>query len=107
MKHVILASMLTASVAFAPMVFADDESGAATDSSHHYVKDSVITTKVKAKLAAKHLTTLTRIKVDTDENGVVYLSGRAPNKDAVDLATMIAKNTEGVTSVQNDVAVQP
>jgi len=107
MKHVILASMLTASVAFAPMVFADEESAAATDSSHHFVKDSVITTKVKAKLAAKHLTTLTRIKVDTDENGVVYLSGRAPNKDAVDLATMIAKNTEGVTSVQNDVAVQP
>jgi len=35
------------------------------------------------------------------------LSGRAPNKDAVDLATMIAKNTKGVTSVQNDVAVQP
>jgi hyperosmotically inducible protein len=99
--------MLTASVVFAPMVFADDEAGAATDSSHHFVKDSVITTKVKAKLAAKHLTTLTRIKVDTDENGVVYLSGRAPNKDAVDLATMIAKNTEGVTSVQNDVAVQP
>ena len=106
MKHVILASMLTASVAFAPVVFAD-ESGTATDSSHHFVKDSVITTKVKSKLAAKHLTTLTRIKVDTDENGVVYLSGRAPNQDAVDLATMIAKNTEGVTSVQNDVAVQP
>jgi hyperosmotically inducible periplasmic protein len=107
MKHVILASMLTASVAFAPLAFAGDESGAATDTSHHFVKDSVITTKVKTKLAAKHLTTLTRIKVDTDENGVVYLSGRAPTKDAVDLATMIAKNTEGVTSVQNDVAVQP
>jgi len=107
MKHVILASMLTASVAFAPMVFADNESGAATDSSHHIVKDSVITTKVKSKLAAKHLTTLTRIKVDTDENGVVYLSGRAPNQDAVDMATLIAKNTKGVTSVQNDVAVQP
>jgi hyperosmotically inducible protein len=106
MKHVILASMLTASVAFAPVVFAD-ESGTTTDSSHHFVKDSVITTKVKSKLAAKHLTTLTRIKVDTDENGVVYLSGRAPNQDAVDLATMIAKNTKGVTSVQNDVAVQP
>jgi hyperosmotically inducible protein len=107
MRHAILASMIAASVAFAPAVFADDASGSASDSSHHFVKDSVITTKVKSKLAAKHLTTLTRIKVDTDENGVVYLSGRAPNQDAVDLATMIAKNTEGVTSVHNDVAVQP
>jgi hyperosmotically inducible protein len=98
--------MLTASVVCAPMVLAD-ESGTAPESSHHYVKDSVITTKVKSKLAAKHLSTLTKIKVDTDENGEVWLSGRAPNKDAVDLATMIAKNTEGVTSVHNDVAVQP
>jgi hyperosmotically inducible protein len=98
--------MLTASVVSAPMVLAD-ESGTAPESSHHYVKDSVITTKVKSKLAAKHLSTLTKIKVDTDENGEVWLSGRAPNKDAVDLATMIAKNTEGVTSVHNDVAVQP
>ncbi len=103
MKRLILASMLAASVACVPMVLAD-ESGA---SEHHYVKDSVITTKVKSKLAAKHLSTLTRIKVDTDANGVVWLSGRAPTQDAVDMAGMIAKDTEGVKSVHNDIAVQP
>jgi hyperosmotically inducible periplasmic protein len=53
------------------------------------------------------LTTLTRIKVDTDENGVVWLSGRAPTQDAVDMATLIAKDTDGVTSVHNGVAIQP
>jgi hyperosmotically inducible protein len=106
MKHLIVASMLAASVVCAPMAFAD-ESGAASDSSHHFVKDSVITTKVKSKLAAKHLTSLTRIKVDTDENGVVWLSGRAPNQDAVDMAAMIAKDTDGVVSVHNAIAVQP
>ena len=106
MKHLILAGMLAASVVCAPMALAD-ESGTAPESSHHYVKDSVITTKVKSKLAAKHMSSLTRIKVDTDENGVVWLSGRAPSQDAVDLATMIAKTTEGVTSVHNDIAVQP
>lgn len=106
MKYLILASMLTASVVCAPMVLAD-EPGASSDSSHHYVKDSVITTKVKAKLAEKHLSTLAKIKVDTDDNGVVWLSGRAPTQDAVDMATMIAKNTDGVKSVHNDVAVQP
>jgi hyperosmotically inducible periplasmic protein len=106
MKRLILASMLAASIVSVPMVLADDES-TPPDSSHHFVKDSVITTKVKSKLAAKHLATLTRIKVDTDENGVVWLSGRAPTQDAVDLAGMIAKNTDGVNSVHNDVVVQP
>jgi hyperosmotically inducible protein len=106
MKHFILASMLTASVVFAPLALADD-AGTSTDTNHHFVKDSVITTKVKSKLAAKHLTTLTRIKVDTDENGVVWLSGRAPTQDAVDMAAMIAKDTDGVKSVHNDIAIQP
>jgi hyperosmotically inducible periplasmic protein len=105
MKTIILSSMLAVGVACGSMAVADDT---ATDSSsHHYIKDSAITTKVKAKLAAKHLTTLTRIKVDTDENGVVWLSGRAPTQDASDLAAQIAKNTDGVNSVHNDIAVQP
>ena len=101
-KHVILCGMIALGVACAPLAFADE---GATES-HHYIKDSAITTKVKAKLATKHLSTLTRIKVDTDENGVVWLSGRAPTQDASDLAAMIAKNTEGVNSVHNDIAVQ-
>jgi hyperosmotically inducible protein len=104
MKHFMLAGVLAASIVCVPLALADDT---AAPADHHYVKDSVITTKVKSKLAAKHLTSLTRIKVDTDENGVVWLSGRAPNQDAVDMAGMIAKNTEGVASVHNDVAVQP
>ena len=48
-----------------------------------------------------------RIKVDTDADGVVWLSGRAPTRDASDLAAMIAKNTEGVNSVHNDIAIEP
>ena len=106
MKHLIVASMLAASVVCVPMVLAD-ETETTPPSSHHFVKDSVITTKVKSKLAAKHMTTLTKIKVDTDDNGVVWLSGRAPTQDAVDLATQSAMNTEGVTSVHNGIAIQP
>jgi hyperosmotically inducible protein len=105
MKHVILSSVIALGVACGPIVMAEEASD--TNSSHHYIKDSTITTKVKAKLAAKHLTTLTRIKVDTDENGVVWLSGKAPTQDASDLAAMIAKNTDGVNSVHNDIAVEP
>jgi hyperosmotically inducible periplasmic protein len=71
-----------------------------------YVKDSAITTKVKTKLASKHLSTLTKISVDTDANGVVWLSGTAPTKDAKDLAEMITKSTDGVTAVHNDIVVE-
>jgi hyperosmotically inducible periplasmic protein len=70
-----------------------------------YVKNSAITTKVKAKLAEKHMSTLTDIKVDTDKSGVVWLSGKAPTKDAKDLAEMITKDTDGVTSVHNNIVV--
>lgn len=104
MKIIILSSMLVFGAACGTVAIADE---ADSGSSHHFIKDSAITTKVKAKLAAKHLTTLTRIQVDTDENGIVWLSGRAPSQDASDLAAMIAKNTEGVTSVHNGIAVQP
>ncbi len=103
MKRLILAGLLAASVAYVPVVLAD-ESG---NSEHHAVKDSVITTKIKTKLAAKHLSTLGKIKVDTDANGVVWLSGKAPTKDAADMAGLIAKDTEGVKTVHNDIVVEP
>ena len=48
-----------------------------------FVKDSAITTKIKTKLAAEHLTSLGRIHVDTDADGVVYLSGTARTHEAI------------------------
>jgi hyperosmotically inducible periplasmic protein len=78
----------------------------ATDSSHHYVKDSAITTKIKTKLAAEHLTSLERIHVDTDANGMVYLSGYAKSQADIDKAVSVAQGTEHVTGVQNSLAVK-
>ena len=101
-KNIIMCGVIALGAAYAPLVMADEGS----TESHHYLKDSAITTKVKAKLAAKHLSTLARIKVDTDADGVVWLSGRAPTKDAADLAAMIATNTEGVNAVHNDIVVE-
>jgi hyperosmotically inducible periplasmic protein len=103
MKKLILIGLVAASAAYVPAALASEDNGG----EHHYVKDSVITTKVKSKLAAKHMSTLTRVHVDTDENGVVWLSGTAPTQDARDLAGMIAKDTEGVTSVNNNIEVAP
>ena len=71
-----------------------------------FVKDSVITTKIKAKLAAEKLSSLAKIRVDTDANGMVVLSGNARSQDASDKAEAIARGVEGVVSVQNDVKVK-
>ena len=79
-----------------------------TDRSHPtaFVKDSAITTKIKTKLAADHLTSLGRISVDTDKDGAVWLSGSARTQEAVDQALTIARETEGVKSVHSDLTVK-
>jgi hyperosmotically inducible periplasmic protein len=79
-----------------------------SDSSHptHWVKDSAITATIKAKMAREHLRSVKDIQVETDMNGVVRLSGTAQSKDEIDKATEIARSTDGVVRVQNDVVVQ-
>ena len=71
-----------------------------------FVKDSVITTKIKTKLAAEHGGSLKHIKVDTDQNGVVWMTGTANSQQEIDQAIAIAKNTEGVKMVKADLKVQ-
>ena len=85
-------------------VYADGDS----DRAHPvaFVKDSVITTKIKTKLAADKLRSMTHIRVDTDANGMVVLSGSAKNQARIDKAEEIARATEGVTSVQNNIKVK-
>lgn len=71
-----------------------------------FVKDSIITTKIKAKLAKEKLGSLVHIKVDTDSDGIVWLSGTAKTQEQIDKAVSIAKDTEGVTSVNNDIKIK-
>jgi hyperosmotically inducible protein len=97
--------ILSVSVALGAVSAMSAVAVADTETAGTYVKDSAITTKVKAKLAEKHVSTLTDVKVDTDSHGVVWLSGKAPTKDAKDLAEMITKDTDGVTKVHNNIVV--
>jgi hyperosmotically inducible protein len=46
------------------------------------------------------------IKVDTDKNGIVWMSGTANTQEEVNQAVSIAKNTEGVKSVNSKLTVQ-
>lgn len=70
------------------------------------VDDSGITTKVKSKLAADTRTSAIKISVET-VNGVVALTGTVPNQAEKTAAEEIAKNTEGVKSVNNRVTIDP
>jgi hyperosmotically inducible protein len=70
-----------------------------------FVKDSTITTKIKAKLASEHLASLTNISVDTDKNGIVWMSGTVKSQAEADKAVSIAKNVEGVKMVKNNLKV--
>lgn len=79
-----------------------------TDRNHPttFVKDSVITTKVKAKLAEEKLASLESVRVDTDANGAVSLSGNVKSRDEADKAVSIARETEGVTSVKSTLKIK-
>jgi osmotically-inducible protein OsmY len=45
--------------------------------------------------------------VDTDDKGVVQLSGTAKTQTEADRAVEIATSVEGVTSVSNEITVDP
>ena len=72
-----------------------------------YVKDSVITTKVKTKLASEHLGSMANVRVDTDKDGVVFLSGSVRTQEEANRAVALARETEGVRSVNSKLTVQP
>lgn len=70
------------------------------------VDDSAITLKVKSKLVSDSQTSAIKIGVDT-KDGVVTLSGTVPTTTEKDEADKIAKNTEGVKRVVNDITINP
>ncbi|SEH30835.1 BON domain-containing protein [Magnetospirillum fulvum] len=71
-----------------------------------YVKDSAITTKVKAKLAEEKVRTLLDVKVETDSKGEVELSGTVASQAEIDKAVAIARAVAGVTSVKSELMIK-
>ncbi len=75
------------------------------ESTGEYVDDSVITTKVKALLAADDLLKSFQIGVETYK-GIVQLSGFVNSQQAVDKAGEITRSVKGVKSVKNNLIVK-
>jgi len=75
------------------------------ESTGEYVDDSVITTKVKAKLADDDFFKSFQISVETYK-GIVQLSGFVNSQQAVNKAGEIVRTVQGVKSVKNDLIVK-
>jgi len=69
------------------------------------VSDSSITSAVKAKLAGDRVGTLTQVGVETVRK-TVYLTGVVPNADDKRRAAELARNTDGVKEVVNNLQVK-
>lgn len=76
-----------------------------SDSPLTLVKDSIITTKIKAAMAKDKQVSALNIKVDTDHKGVVTLSGKAKSREEADKAVLLAHRVEGVVAVQNNIEI--
>jgi hyperosmotically inducible protein len=104
------ASMLfVAGMMLAPFAaHAADSTPSDTDRTHPkvFVKDSVITSKIKAKLAGEKVGSLARVHVDTHGHGIVMLSGKVRSQDEADRAITIARATEGVTKVSSRMRIK-
>jgi hyperosmotically inducible periplasmic protein len=100
MKRNYVAVLVTAAMAVAA-------TGARADNvkSDQPVKDSFITTKVKAELAKDKGTNARDIHVTT-KDGVVMLDGTVASQAEKELAEQDAKKIKGVISVHNGLTVQ-
>jgi len=107
MKNKLATTLVVIGVLLGPVVaVATEDSDMDRSNPKAFVKDSAITTQIKTKLAAEHITSMGRIHVDTDANGVVWLHGTAHTQAAIDKAIAIARETEGVKHVHSRLTVK-
>jgi hyperosmotically inducible protein len=76
------------------------------DSAGDEITDSWITTKVKSQFIGVDALKGSDLSVDTDHEGVVTLSGTAPNEAARARAVDIAKATKGVRRVVDNIRLK-
>lgn len=70
-----------------------------------WVKDSVVTTKIKTQLAASKMSSLAMVHVETDADGWVQLTGKVATQAEKDRAESISRGVDGVKSVDNQLSV--
>jgi hyperosmotically inducible protein len=114
-KTMTTATILTALLAAAPLTAgaqskmdeAKDKAKSMTQDAKTAASDTWITSKTKIALYADERVKGSQVSVDTMKDGVVHLRGKVDSAEAKAAAGEIAKNIEGVKSVQNDLQVVP
>jgi hyperosmotically inducible periplasmic protein len=105
-KPALLIAVVAASLpALAPsVVFADTTSEQATVKT----TDSSIKSAIKAQFAAEKNNgfALSQIDVDVNHHGVVSLEGKVASQEAADRAVSIARATDGVHDVKNQLKIK-
>jgi hyperosmotically inducible periplasmic protein len=71
-----------------------------------YVDDAAITTAVKSRMVDNKTVDASAISVET-LNGTVMLSGFAKSSAERSVAESLARKTDGVKAVRNEIAVRP
>jgi hyperosmotically inducible periplasmic protein len=104
MKIKTAAAFLAGALAL-PVAGYSADNGSDRTSPKDFFNDSIITTKIKVKLTEEKLANAVKIKVDTDNKGIVTLSGTAGNQEEADKAVSIARSVSGVAAVENRIEV--
>ena len=98
----LITSLFLISIFFIPAIVSAEDSSVG-----EFVKDSAITTQIKAKLlAVKDIDSL-HIKVDTDNNGIVVLTGAVKSEAEKETVHNIAHSVDGVKKVLNKLTIDP
>lgn len=105
MKTKLVTTCFLLGTLLAPMAGYAADSDTDRSSPKAFVKDSVITTKIKAKMAMDEQVSARHIRVDTDNKGVVQLSGKARSQEEADRAVQIARDVKGVVAVENHIQI--
>ena len=106
MKAQVAVSFLTLGLVLAPVAAqaGDAAKPTTTEKAKEGVSDSALTAKIKTAFANDKDVSALKINIDSDK-GTVKLTGNVKSKEEADKAIAIAKATEGVVTVQNNLKV--
>jgi hyperosmotically inducible periplasmic protein len=101
-KAKLIGACVVAGLMLSTTAFSQEKRAAARE----FVKDSAITTQIKAEMAKEKPSTLVKVSVDTEKSGNVVLSGTANTSADKARAEKIARGVKGVATVENNIEVK-
>ena len=105
----IIAAIATSVAVLSPIaVLASNDDTTTTAQPQVEVKDSSIKSSIQAKFATETYNGFgySHIDVDVNHHGVVSLEGKVPSQEAADRAVAIARATDGVREVKNQLKIK-